>query len=404
VKKNDTPECGGKANFLSALEVLAVSFKLGLTSFGGPIAHIGYFQNEYVYKKKWLDQKTFTDMVALCQFLPGPASSQLGIAVGTIKAGIPGGIAAWTGFTVPSFIMMVVFALFLKGSDFSASHWVHGLKIVAVAIVAQAVLSMWLNLIKNRTQAAAALVSAAFLMFFKSAFTQIIVIAAAGAVGRFINRDMPPEPSYDEIICVKKRTAAFLLLIFFILLIALPVLKNSSGSVWIAITDSFYRAGSLVFGGGHVVLPLLEEELVPSGLVSGGDFIAGYGAAQAIPGPLFTFSGYLGAMIKGVPGAAAALAAIFLPAYLLITGVLPFWNHLRNMPGIRGALSFVNASVVGILLSALYDPLFKSAVNSRQDFALTLLLLTMLTVYKIPPWIAVIAGAAGSMLIGIYYP
>ncbi len=394
-----TCDCKPRLCILSVFEVFIVSLKLGLTSFGGPIAHIGYFQSEYVGRKKWLDQKTFTDMVALCQFLPGPASSQLGIAIGTLRAGIPGGIAAWAGFTLPSFAVMVLFALLLQGFDFSASFWVKGLKIVAVAIVAQAVLSMWKSLVKRKGQAVIALASAVFLMFLRSAFTQVIIIAAAGIVGQQLYKAEAAKREAEVLICVKKRSAVFALILFSLLLLVLPLAYRLTGSRWVSLADSFYRAGSLVFGGGHVVMPLLEEELVPAGLISGEDFLAGYGAAQAIPGPLFTFAGYLGAMIYGIPGAFLALGAIFLPAYLLITGALPFWNSLRSIPKIQGALSGVNASVVGILMAALYDPLFTSAVHNRYEFSLSLLLLGMLTVLKIPPWAVVIAGAAGNSLI-----
>jgi len=390
-----------KTGFKAVMEVFAVSLKLGSTSFGGPIAHLGYYHNEYVDKRKWLDERSYLDLVALCQFLPGPASSQISIAIGTIRAGIPGGIAAWFGFTLPSAIMMILFAFVLQGFDIIDSGWLHGLKIVAVAIVAQAILTMWQRLITDKLRSVIAIGVFIILIFWQWAFSQIIMIAAAGIIGLiFYRKHETPEITKIKV-PVSRRFAILCLGLFFILLVLLPVLRNLTGNQMISVADSFYRSGSLVFGGGHVVLPLLEHEVVPTGWVNRDVFLAGYGAAQGVPGPLFTFAAYLGAMISGFKGAIIALTAIFLPAYLLIMGSLPFWNMLRNSSKIQGALTGINAAVVGILLAALYNPVWISAVFSKSDFALTVLLFAMLVFIKIPPWIIVIAGAAGGMILEI---
>jgi chromate transporter len=390
-----------KPGLKGVLEVLLVSLKLGSTSFGGPIAHLGYYHNEYIDKRKWLDEKSYLDLVALCQFLPGPASSQIGIAIGTIRAGIPGGIAAWFGFTLPSAVMMILFAFVLQGFDIIDSGWLHGLKIVAVAIVAQAILTMWQKIITDKIKAVIAIGVFIILLFWQSAFNQIIIIAAAGIIGLLFYRKHEVPEATKIRVQVSRRFALLCLAAFFILLAALPVIRNLTGNHMIAVADSFYRSGSLVFGGGHVVLPLLEHEVVPTGWVDKDLFLAGYGAAQGVPGPLFTFAAYLGAMIGGLNGALLALAAIFLPAYLLIIGTLPFWNVLRNSPKIQGALTGVNAAVIGILLAALYNPVWISAVKSEYDLALTVLLFMMLVFIKLPPWIIVIAGAAGGMVFEI---
>jgi chromate transporter len=391
-----------KIGIRGVLEVLLVSLKLGSTSFGGPIAHLGYYHNEYIDKRKWLDEKSYLDLVALCQFLPGPASSQIGIAIGTIRAGIPGGIAAWFGFTLPSAVMMILFAFVLQGFDIIDSGWLHGLKIVAVAIVAQAILTMWQKIITDKIKAVIAIGVFIILLFWQSAFNQIIIIAAAGIIGLLFYRKHDVPETTKITVQVSRRFAFLCLAVFFILLAALPVIRNLTGNHMVAVADSFYRSGSLVFGGGHVVLPLLEHEVVPTGWVDKDLFLAGYGAAQGVPGPLFTFAAYLGAMIGGLNGALLALFAIFLPAYLLIIGTLPFWNVLRNSPKIQGALTGVNAAVIGILLAALYNPVWISAVKSEYDLALTVLLFMMLVFIKLPPWIIVVAGAAGGMVFEIF--
>ncbi len=385
----------------SLWEIFKVSLKLGLTSFGGPIAHIGYFHNEYVQKKKWMDEQSYADLVVLCQFLPGPASSQLGISIGTIRAGLAGGFIAWFGFTAPSAVFLITFAFLLHGFNLGDSHWLHGLKIVAVVVVAQAVLIMWKKLITDWKLAVIAIAATSLLLYRQTSFIQIIIIVSAGITGLLMYRKkITPEISHIEI-PISRKTAAALLIIFFSLLLLLPVVRQITGNHWISMADSFYRSGSLVFGGGHVVLPLLEEEVVPVGWITKENFLAGYGAAQAVPGPLFTFASYLGTMISGIGGAVLAIFAIFLPAFLLVIGTLPFWTILRRNSKIKGALTGINAAVVGILLAALYNPLWTSAIFSLTDAGLAAVLFAILMIWKVPSWVIVAAGAAGSTVIGI---
>lgn len=380
--------------------MLRVSTKLGLTSFGGPIAHLGYFHDEYVRRRKWMDEKAYADLVALCQFLPGPASSQVGIGIGILRAGLWGGVMAWLGFTLPSVIVLVLFALLLQGFDIANAGWIHGLKIVAVAIVAQAVLGMGQKLTPDRSRVTIAVGAAALVLLWPTAYTQVLIIAAAGIIGLWLYKKGPNPGSQSLRMPVGKPFAIGCLVLFFGLLAALPLLRQMFDIQWLALFDSFYRSGSLVFGGGHVVLPLLEREVVPTGWVSPEDFLAGYGAAQAVPGPLFTFAGYLGAMSGGITGAIVATAAIFLPAFLLVAGALPFWNGLRNSPRVQGALIGINAAVVGILLAAFYVPIWTTAVTAPVDFALALLLFILLVFWKLPPWVVVLAGALAGMIIG----
>ncbi|MEC0175508.1 chromate transporter [Paenibacillus favisporus] len=384
----------------SLWEVLRVSTKLGLTSFGGPIAHLGYFHDEYVRRRKWMDEKAYADLVALCQFLPGPASSQVGIGIGILRAGLWGGVMAWLGFTLPSVIVLVLFALLLQGFDIANAGWIHGLKIVAVAIVAQAVLGMGQKLTPDRSRVTIAVGAAALVLLWPTAYTQVLIIAAAGILGLWLYKKRSDPGSQSLRMPVSKPFAIGCLVLFFGLLAALPLLRQMFDIQWLALFDSFYRSGSLVFGGGHVVLPLLEREVVPTGWVSPEDFLAGYGAAQAVPGPLFTFAGYLGAMSGGIIGAIVATVAIFLPAFLLVAGALPFWNGLRNSPRVQGALIGINAAVVGILLAAFYVPIWTTAVTAPVDFALALLLFILLVFWKLPPWIVVLAGALAGMIIG----
>lgn len=380
--------------------MLRVSTKLGLTSFGGPIAHLGYFHDEYVRRRKWMDEKAYADLVALCQFLPGPASSQVGIGIGILRAGLWGGVMAWLGFTLPSVIVLVLFALLLQGFDIANAGWIHGLKIVAVAIVAQAVLGMGQKLTPDRSRVTIAVCAAALVLLWPTAYTQVLIIAAAGIIGLWLYKKGPDPGSQSLRMPVGKPFAIGCLVLFFGLLAALPLLRQVFDIQWLALFDSFYRSGSLVFGGGHVVLPLLEREVVPTGWVSPEDFLAGYGAAQAVPGPLFTFAGYLGAMSGGITGAIVATLAIFLPAFLLVAGALPFWNGLRNSPRVQGALIGINAAVVGILLAAFYVPIWTTAITAPVDFALALLLFILLVFWKLPPWVVVLAGALAGMIIG----
>ncbi|PQP90250.1 chromate transporter [Paenibacillus sp. AR247] len=384
----------------SLWEVLRVSTKLGLTSFGGPIAHLGYFHDEYVRRRKWMDEKAYADLVALCQFLPGPASSQVGIGIGILRAGLWGGVMAWLGFTLPSVIVLVLFALLLQGFDIANAGWIHGLKIVAVAIVAQAVLGMGQKLTPDRSRITIAVGAAALVLLWPTAYTQVLIIAAAGIIGLWLYKKRSDPDSQSLRMPVGKPFAIGCLVLFFALLAALPLLRQIFDIQWLALFDSFYRSGSLVFGGGHVVLPLLEREVVPTGWVNPEDFLAGYGAAQAVPGPLFTFAGYLGAMSGGITGAIVATVAIFLPAFLLVAGALPFWNGLRNSPRVQGALIGINAAVVGILLAAFYVPIWTTAVTAPVDFALALLLFILLVFWKLPPWVVVLAGALAGMIIG----
>lgn len=380
--------------------MLRVSTKLGLTSFGGPIAHLGYFHDEYVRRRKWMDEKAYADLVALCQFLPGPASSQVGIGIGILRAGLWGGVMAWLGFTLPSVIVLVLFALLLQGFDIANVGWIHGLKIVAVAIVAQAVLGMGQKLTPDRSRVTIAVCAAALVLLWPTAYTQVLIIAAAGIIGLWLYKKGPDPGSQSLRMPVGKPFAIGCLVLFFGLLAALPLLRQMFDIQWLALFDSFYRSGSLVFGGGHVVLPLLEREVVPTGWVSPEDFLAGYGAAQAVPGPLFTFAGYLGAMSGGITGAIVATVAIFLPAFLLVAGALPFWNGLRNSPRVQGALIGINAAVVGILLAAFYVPIWTTAITAPVDFALALLLFILLVFWKLPPWVVVLAGALAGTIIG----
>jgi len=381
------------------LEVLAVSTKLGLTSFGGPIAHLGYFHDEYIRRRKWMDERSYADLVALCQFLPGPASSQVGIGLGIIRAGLLGGLTAWLGFTLPSLIVLVLFAFLLHGFDIGNTGWIHGLKIVAVAIVAQAILGMGQKLTPDRNRMTIAIFAASVTLLWETAFSQVLVIVITGIVGIILYRKTTIPESAPITVLISRSFAIICLSIFFGLLIGLPLLRQVFVWDWLSLFDSFYRAGSLVFGGGHVVLPLLEKEIVPTGLISKTDFLAGYGVTQAVPGPLFTFAGYLGAMVSGVKGALIATAAIFLPAFLLIVGALPFWNSLRKSQKIQGALVGINAGVVGILLAALYNPLWSTAILAPLDFVLAAILFLLLVFWKLPPWIVVITGAVGGLFL-----
>jgi chromate transporter len=394
-----------KNKLLRTLEILAVSAKLGTTSFGGPIAHLGYYHEEYVMRRKWLDEKSYADLVALCQFLPGPASSQVGIGIGLSRGGLAGAIAAWLGFTLPSAIALVIFALFMQGMDISSAYWLHGLKLTAVAIVAQAVWSMGSKLAAGRSRATITVLATTVSLLWPSAFSQVLVIAVAGLLGLWLYRKSNETVTETSlVISISRKWAVVCLGLYCGLLVLLPILGrlfNPDGHVsGLMLFDSFYRTGSLVFGGGHVVLPLLQGEVVQTGWIAESDFLAGYGLVQAVPGPLFTFASYLGTLVNGIPGAIIATIAIFLPAFLLIVGVLPFWNKLRHNHHIQGALHGVNAAVVGILLAALYNPIWTTSVNSTGDFVLALLLFGMLSYWKLPSWSVVIAGAAGGMLLG----
>lgn len=383
------------------VEVFKAFLFLGLTSFGGPIAHLGYFRNEFVGRRRWLDEKAYADLVALCQFLPGPASSQVGFALGLLRAGFWGAAAAWAAFTLPSAIILVLFALGSTAVDGPlGTGLVHGLKLVAVAIVAHAVWGMANKLCPDRQRAAIALAAVLVVVFLSGPLGQvaaIVVGALAGSLWCRAGIEAPPEALQ---LPVSRRAGLISLSLFAVLLAGLPLLAWLTASPGVQVADAFYRSGALVFGGGHVVLPLLESEVVQSGWVSSGEFLAGYGAAQAIPGPLFTFSAYLGFLLQtgpgGLPGAALALLAIFIPGLLLLVGVLPFWNRFRQMPSVQALMRGTNAAVVGLLGAALYQPVWTSAVASRYDFALALTGFVLLTTWKVPAWVVVLlVGLSG---------
>jgi chromate transporter len=378
-----------------------VFLRLGLTSFGGPVAHIGYFREEFVNRIRWLDEARFADLVALCQFLPGPASSQVGIAIGLLRGGYRGSLAAWAGFTLPSAAALTLFALGIANwGDAVPSGLLHGLKIVAVAVVAQAVWGMARNLCTDGTRATIALLAACAVLILPNAWAQFGVILLAGVSGLLLFHPATkavPTPSQPT---TGRSTASLFLLLFFALLIMLPALAVASPNEWLALTDTFYRTGALVFGGGHVVLPLLQAEVVPNGWVSNDTFLAGYGAAQAVPGPLFTFAAFLGGSMNdgsaSLISAAVCLVAVFIPSFLLVFGVMPFWDRLRANGDVQAALAGVNAAVVGLLLAALYDPVWTSAILSSTDFALALFALVALMIWKLPPWLVVLAGGFAS--------
>lgn len=386
----------------SPLEVLRVFLKLGLTSFGGPIAHLGYFRDELVVRRKWIDEAGYADLVALCQFLPGPASSQVGFSLGVLRGrGLAGGFAAWCAFTLPSALLLFAFAL--GAAAFTgpvAEGLLHGLKLVAVAVVAQAIWGMAKSLTPDRERAGIALAAIAIVVFVGGSFGQIGAIALGAAAGLYFCRAEAPALAGRLGFPVSRRAGAVALVLFAACFLVPPLLAAITGQQGIALFDAFYRSGALVFGGGHVVLPLLQAEVVAPGWVTNESFLAGYGLTQAVPGPLFTFAAYLGTVMTPAPngwaGAVIALVAIFLPGLLLVYGMLPFWDGLRTRPAMQAAMRGANAAVVGILGAALYSPVWTSAVLSPPDFALALAGFLLLTVWKAPPWIIVLLLAAGS--------
>ncbi len=346
-----------------------------------------------------MDEKSYADLVALCQFLPGPASSQVGMGIGIMRAGILGGMVSFLGFTLPSVIALILFAILLVGSDVSNMGWIHGLKIVAVAVVAHAILGMAAKLTPDLKRKTIALLALVILLMWQTVISQVVVICLSALIGFLLYKNEPADDEVRMEFPISRKTAVISLFAFFALLIFLPFLREISSLEWVALFDSFFRSGALVFGGGHVVLPLLEREFVPTGWLTEEQFLAGYGAAQAVPGPLFTFAAYIGAVINGWKGGLLATVAIFLPAFLLITGALPFWDTLRRNPKIKGALMGVNASVVGILIAAFYHPIWTSSILAPTDFALAAILFSMLVYWKLPPWIVVISGALGGLIL-----
>jgi chromate transporter len=377
--------------------IFAVFLRLGLTSFGGPIAHLGYYRTEFVERRRWLSEAAYADLVALCQLLPGPASSQVGFAVGLSRGGLLGGVAAWLGFTLPSAVAMVLFAqgaAALTGP--LSAGMLHGLQVAAVAVVAQAVWSMAVSLCPDRPRATIAVVATLIVTAAPTAIGQIAAILAGAAAGAWLCREVPAAARSARLsIPVPRSLAVAALAVFALLLIGLPIAAAVSPGPALAMATAFYRAGALVFGGGHVVLPLLHASVVEPGWVSEDAFLSGYGAAQAVPGPLFTFAAYLGAIMTGWVGAALCLVAIFLPGLLLVVGVLPFWASLGRGALMRASLRGVNAAVVGVLLGALYDPVWTKGIGGPADFALALVAFALLVIWKTPPWLVVLVSAAG---------
>ncbi len=389
----------GAAGRVPAGLVFLVFLRLGLTSFGGPIAHLGYFREEFVTRRRWIAEQAYADLVALCQFLPGPASSQVGIGIGLAKAGLAGAFAAWFGFTVPSALALILFGTgVVTYHDAVPPGLLHGLKIVAVAVVAQAVWGMARVLCADAPRVTLAIFAAIGVLALPTALAQVGVIALGALAGMVFLKAETEQHHAPLGIEIGRGVALAALALFFGILVGLPVAAAAFPSQTLALIDSFYRSGSLVFGGGHVVLPLLQAEVVPPGWVSKDAFLAGYGAAQAVPGPLFTFAAFLGTVMTPAPngwiGALICLAAIFAPSFLLVVGALPFWDRLRRFRPMQKALMGVNAAVVGLLLAALYDPVWTGAILGAADFALGLAAFGLLVFWKVPPW-AVVALSAG---------
>ncbi len=386
--------------------VFLIFLRLGLTSFGGPIAHLGYFRDEFVTRRQWLTECSYADLVALCQFLPGPASSQVGIAIGLSRSGYAGALAAWAGFTLPSAIALILFALGIASyGDVMPSGVLHGLKVVAVAVVAQAVWGMARNLCPDAPRITLMAAATCVVLMVPSAWAQVGVIAMAAVIGLLLFKPQQAAAHDPLPITIRRRVGLFWLTLFSALLMGLPLLIAMFPNQTLSMVDAFYRAGSLVFGGGHVVLPLLQAEVVPSGWVSNDAFLAGYGAAQAVPGPLFTFAAFLGASMNQAPsgwlGGLVCLLAIFAPSFLLVVGALPFWERLRRNTRTQAALLGINAAVVGLLLAALYQPVWTSAIHSPQDFGLALLALVALMFWKLTPWLVVVGSGVVCWLLSV---
>ena len=402
----DTNRAADAATRGTVPEVLRAFLKLGLTSFGGPIAHLGYFRAEFVERRRWLDDKSYSDLVALCQFLPGPASSQVGMALGLQRAGWLGALAAWAGFTLPSAIALVLFAFGVaRWSGVADSGAVHGLKVAAVAVVAQAVWGMARSLCPDRLRAGIAVAAALLVLAVPGAVGQVAAIVLGGLVARWTLQLNHLPPAQHLNYGVSRRVGVLLLALFGVLLVLLPALAAVTGSMAVSAVSVFYQAGALVFGGGHVVLPLLQAGVVPPGWVGNDAFLAGYGAAQAVPGPLFTFAAYLGALspapLGGWVGALVLLLAIFAPAFLLVAGALPFWESLRQRDGVQSAMGGINASVVGVLAAALYDPVWTSAIHSKADFGLALAAFGLLVYGRVSPVLAVAGAALGGWILAL---
>lgn len=382
------------------LHIFMVSLKLGLMSFGGPTAHLGYFYDEYVKKRQWLDEKEYSDLVALCQFLPGPASSQVGIGIGTVRGGMMGGIISFIGFTFPSIIILMLFSLIFTNSEADFS-WLQGLKLVAVAIVAQAILGMGKKLTNSKPTITLAIFVLFMSLLIDHIFIQVISLVITGIYGLLFLKpnSIQSASRREKVFHLPKRLGVISITLFITLLIMLPIASSLTNNIWIKMFDSFYRSGSLVFGGGHVVLPLLEKEFVPQALISPDHFITGYAAAQAVPGPLFTFASYIGTSITGISGGLLATVAIFLPAFLLLFGILPFWDTIKSNVYADGFLKGISAGVVGILIAAFYNPIWTSTINKELDFVLATALFVLLMFFKCPSWAIVLIG----LLLGIVF-
>ena len=384
--------------------VFLIFLRLGLTSFGGPVAHLSYFRDEFVLRRRWLSERSYADLVALCQFLPGPASSQVGMALGLSRCGYIGAAVAWAGFTLPSAIMLMLFAFGISSeSTVISAGALHGLKVVAVAVVAQAVWGMARNLCQDVSRITIMAASACLMLTQPSAWGQVGVIGVAALAGRLLFKPESDVTHESFSASISHRAGLFWLTAFVVILLGLPFLTTLVPDQTLMMTDGFYRAGALVFGGGHVVLPLLQTLVVPTGWVSNESFLAGYGAAQAVPGPLFTFAAFLGAsMDTGLPNwlnGLIGLFAVFAPSFLLVAGALPFWDSLRRNIGMQAALAGINAAVVGLLLAALYQPVWTSAIHAPQDFAFALVAFIALLLWKAPPWVVVIiSGGVGHLI------
>lgn len=388
-----------KSSITVLLEILLISTRLGLTSFGGPAAHLAYFKETYIDRKKWLNEKTYAELIAVCQFLPGPASSQVGIAIGIMRGGLFGGLFSFIGFTLPSVIILIIFALAYEQFDLQGAGFIHSLKVVAVAVVLHALIGLAKKLTPDKSRAAIAIFAAVIMVLFPSAWLQIVVIVIAGLLGFLLFQKKASSRLEPFPVNISKKAGLSSLVILISVLVFTPLLNNLVENPLLKIFTVFFRVGSLVFGGGHVVLPMLEREVVTEGLLSADEFLAGYGMAQAVPGPLFTFSSYLGTMMEGLPGALTATIAIFMPSFLLVIAALPFLNELRKHTSFQGILMGVNASVVGILLAAFYDPVIKSGITSAADLSLGAILFALLYIWKLPAWMIVLIGIAGGYII-----
>ena len=386
----------------SPWHVFRIFLRLGLTSFGGPIAHLGYFRHEFVVNRRWLDEQAYADLVGLCQFLPGPASSQVGFALGLSRRGLSTGLAAWLGFTLPSALLLFLFAgMAASFTGLYAVAAIHGLKIVAVAVVAQALWGMAQTLTPDLPRTAIAALAAIIVIVLAGAFGQVLAISTGALTGLLISRGSTAPAASPLCVTISRPLAIASLALFALLLIAGPILSGPSHGI--AMFNAFYRSGALVFGGGHVVLPLLSDAVVRPGWLSPDSFLAGYGAAQAVPGPLFTIAAYMGALLNAPPngawGAILALVAIFLPGMLLLMGALPFWDRLRTRPRLQAAMRGINAAVVGILAAALYSPLWTSAIADWRDVTIAVAGFALLVFAKLPSWMIVLSSVAAAILI-----